>query len=69
MEKIKKRKKSRPGTIISAYISLEAFNKLQELHEKYNISQSKMIEKMILMFYKAAMEKEEATDEATATAQ
>jgi hypothetical protein len=69
MEKIKKRKKSHPGTIISAYISFEAFNKLQELCEKYNISQSKMIEKMILMFYKAVMKKEEATNEATAKAQ
>jgi len=69
MGKIKKRKKSRPGTIISAYISLEAFNKLQELCEIYNTSQSKMIEKMILIVYKTVMEEEEATVEATATAQ
>jgi hypothetical protein len=59
MEKIKKRKKSRPGTIISAYISFEAFNKLQELCERYNTSQSKMIERMILIVYDAV--KKEAT--------
>jgi hypothetical protein len=65
---MKRKKSRRPGTIISAYVSLEAYVRLRKLCEKYNMSQSKMIEKMILTVYEAVMEKEEATDEATATA-
>jgi hypothetical protein len=49
-------------------VSLEAYVRLRELCEKYNISQSKLIEKMILILYNDMKKEEEATDEATATA-
>jgi predicted transcriptional regulator len=71
MKHIKKR--SKPGTLITVYISHEAYDKLEELCEKYNISRSRMIEKMILAIYdnvkEAIAEKQTTTpEEATAEA-
>jgi len=66
---MKRKKSRRPGTIISAYVSLEAYVGLKKLCEKYNMSQSKLIEKLILILYNDMKKEEEATVEATATAQ
>jgi metal-responsive CopG/Arc/MetJ family transcriptional regulator len=58
MKKIKKRKMEYPGTIISAYISIDAFDKLEELCEIYGKSRSRMIEAMIRTIYEVEKEKE-----------
>jgi metal-responsive CopG/Arc/MetJ family transcriptional regulator len=65
MKHIKKR--SKPGTLITVYISHEAYDKLEELCEKYSISRSKMVEKMILAIYDNVKEKEARTEEQTTT--
>jgi predicted transcriptional regulator len=65
MKHIKKR--SRPGTLITIYISPEAYDKLEELCEIYNISRSRMVEKMILAIYDSVKEKEARTEEQTTT--
>jgi hypothetical protein len=60
MAGIKQReRKRRPNrTIISACISFEAFDKLEELSEKFKASRSEVIEKCILLVYKVVKEKD-----------
>jgi hypothetical protein len=63
MKQIKKRKVLK--TKITAYISFEAFDKLEELSEKYNISKSQLIERSILAVYNALKEREKDSQRAT----
>ena len=71
MRKIKRRDVLR--TKITAYISFEAYDKLEELSEIYNTSRSRIIETCILTIYNALKEEEKdnqrtTPEEATAEA-
>jgi Txe/YoeB family toxin of Txe-Axe toxin-antitoxin module len=57
MKRIKKR--SVLKTKITAYISFEAYDKLEQLSEKYGRSRSRRIETRNLAMYDALMEKQE----------
>jgi hypothetical protein len=65
MKPIKRKKRGKPGTLITVYISFDAYDKLEELCEIYNKSRSKMIEKIILVFYKAIKEEDTAEEQTT----
>ena len=59
MKPIKKNKKrGKPGTLITVYISFDAYDKLEELCEIYNKSRSRIIEAMIRAFYEELKEEE-----------
>jgi len=59
MKPIKKSKKrGKPGTLITVYISFEAYDKLEQLSEKYGYSRSRLIETSILVMYDALMKKQ-----------
>ena len=54
-----------PGTIISAYISIVAYDQLEELREIYGKSRSQIIEAMIKVFYDTTKEEMERTRKET----
>jgi hypothetical protein len=56
MKRIKKRTVLK--TKITAYISFEAYDKLEQLSEELGISRSQLIEKCFLAVYNALKEKE-----------
>jgi len=69
MKPIKHKKRDKPGTLITVYISFDAYNKLEELSEIYNTSRSRMIETCILTIYNALKDgKQTTSEEATAEA-
>jgi hypothetical protein len=71
MKHIKKNKKrGKPRTLITVYISFDAYDKLEKLCEIYNTSRSRMIEETILVIYdsiKEAMAEKAMAEEQTTT--